>query len=130
MANNGADFTLTFRRLCDPVADPEDNAAARMLFADPTAYDAWAARWHQRLYEDNTDPDARCAAIRATNPAVIPRYHIVEAALDAAVARQNFSLSEELLDVLSRPYEDRPGYERYAVPPAPEERVRQTFCGT
>jgi protein adenylyltransferase len=68
--------------------------------------------------------------MRAVNPAVIPRNHIVEAALDAAVARQDFAPFEELLDVLSRPHEDQPAYERYAVPPTPEERVRQTFCGT
>jgi len=130
MAKNGADFTLTFRRLCDAVADPENNSAARMLFADPTAYDAWAVRWRRRLVEDTTDQDVRCAAMRSVNPAYIPRNHVVEAALDAAVARQDFAPFEELLDVLSRPYEDRPGYERYALPPAPEERVRQTFCGT
>jgi len=54
----------------------------------------------------------------------------VEAALDAAVAREDFAPFEELLEVLSRPYEERPGCERYAAPPAPEERVQQTFCGT
>ena len=37
---------------------------------------------------------------------------------------------EQLLEVLSRPFEERPGYERYATPPVPEERVQQTFCGT
>ena len=130
MAKNDADFTLTFRRLCDAAACREGDAAVRMLFADPTAYDAWAVRWHQRLNEDNTDPNVRCAAIRAANPAVIPRNHIVEAALGAAVGRQDFAPFEELLDVLSRPHEDRPGYERYALPPTQEERVRQTFCGT
>jgi uncharacterized protein YdiU (UPF0061 family) len=130
MAKNGADFTLTFRRLCDAAVDPEGNGAARVLFADPTSYDAWAARWRQRLNEDKADPDARCATMRAVNPAFIPRNHIVEAALDAAVAREDFAPFEELLEVLSRPYEERPGCERYAAPPAPEERVQQTFCGT
>jgi serine/tyrosine/threonine adenylyltransferase len=83
----------------------------------------------QRLNEDNADPEARLAAMRSVNPANIPRNHFVKAALDAAVARQDFAPFEEFLEVLSRPYEDRPGYERYALPPAPEERV-QTFCGT
>ena len=130
MAENGADFTLTFRRLCDAAAGPEGDAAVRALFADASAYDAWAVRWRRRLTEETTDPDARSAAMRAVNPAFIPRNHLVEAALDAAVTRQDFAPFEELLEVLSRPYEDRPGYERYAAPPAPEERVQQTFCGT
>jgi uncharacterized protein YdiU (UPF0061 family) len=54
----------------------------------------------------------------------------VEAALDAAVKRQDFRPFEELLDVVSRPYEDRPGLEQYATPARPEECVSQTFCGT
>jgi uncharacterized protein YdiU (UPF0061 family) len=55
---------------------------------------------------------------------------MVAAALNSAIDNQDFVPFEELLDVLSRPYEDRPGFERYAAPPTPEERVRQTFCGT
>jgi uncharacterized protein YdiU (UPF0061 family) len=54
----------------------------------------------------------------------------LEAALDAAMERQDFQPFEGLLDVVSRPYEDRPGLERYATPARPEECVSQTFCGT
>ena len=46
------------------------------------------------------------------------------------VERQDFQPFEKLLDVVSRPYEDRPGLERYTTPARPEECVRQTFCGT
>ncbi len=130
MAENGADFTLTFRRLCDAAAGPEGDTAVRALFADAGAYDQWAVRWRQRLAEEFGEPDARHAAMRAVNPAFIPRNHLVEAALDAAVTRQDFRPFEEMLEVLSRPYEDQPGFERYAAPPMPEERVSQTFCGT
>ncbi|MFL5337295.1 MAG: protein adenylyltransferase SelO [Geminicoccaceae bacterium] len=130
MAANGADFTLTFRRLCDAAAGPEGDAGVRALFAAPAAYDAWAAGWRRRLAEEPSDAAARSAAMRAVNPAFIPRNHLVEAALDAAVGRQDFGPFEDLLEVLSRPYEDRPGLERYTAPPAPEERVLQTFCGT
>jgi len=35
-----------------------------------------------------------------------------------------------LLDVVTRPYEDRSERERYTQPARPEERVLQTFCGT
>jgi serine/tyrosine/threonine adenylyltransferase len=130
MAENGADFTLTFRGLCDAAARPEGDAAVRALFADPGAYDHWAARWRRRLADEPGEPEAHRAAMRAVNPAFIPRNHLVEAALDAAARRQDFRPFEDLLDVLSRPYEDKPGFERYAAPPRPEERVLQTFCGT
>jgi len=68
--------------------------------------------------------------MRRVNPAFIPRNHLVEEALSAAVNNGDVTLFDNLLTVLSRPYEDQPGHERYADPPRPEQVVRQTFCGT
>ncbi|MXP65242.1 YdiU family protein [Roseomonas sp. M0104] len=130
MAENGADFTLTFRGLCDAALGPEGDAAPRALFAEPGAYDGWALSWRQRLAAEPVAPQHRRAAMQAVNPRFIPRNHRVEAALKAAIEEQDLGPFETLLDVLSRPYEDRPGLEGFALPPAPEERVRQTFCGT
>jgi len=130
MAANGADFTLTFRRLCDAVAVSEGDKRVRVLFAEPGAYDSWAARWRRRLEEEPVSGQARAEVMRMANPAFIPRNHVVEAALNAAVGLQNFQPFEELLDVVSRPYEDRPDLERYSTPARPEECVTQTFCGT
>jgi uncharacterized protein YdiU (UPF0061 family) len=128
MAENRADFTLTFRRLCDAAEGPEGDEGVRELFADPSAYDAWAAAWRHRLEEEPAA--SRAAAMRMANPAFIPRNHMVQAVLDAAIERQDFQPFEELLDVVSRPYEDRAGLERYTTPARPEECVSQTFCGT
>jgi serine/tyrosine/threonine adenylyltransferase len=130
MALNRADFTLTFRRLCDAAAGMEGDAGVGTLFADPAAYDTWAAAWRQRLDEEPVSAQERAAAMEKVNPAFIPRNHRVEIALSAAVERQDFQPFEELLDVVSRPYEKRRGLERYATPAGPEESVRWTFCGT
>ena len=130
MAANGADFTLTFRRLCDAAAGPEGDVSVRALFSDPAAYDGWAAGWRRRLDEEPGDGQARAAAMRRTNPAFIPRNHLVEAALEAASLRQDFQPFEDLLAVISRPYEERQEFERYSTAARPEERVLQTFCGT
>ena len=130
MAANGADFTLTFRKLCDAAAGPEGDVSVRALFSDPAVYDGWAAGWRRRLDEEPADGQARAAAMRRTNPAFIPRNHLVEAALDAANLRQDFQPFEDLLAVISRPYDERPELERYLTPARPEERVLQTFCGT
>ena len=110
MAENGADFTLTFRRLCDAAATgPEGDAAVGRCSRIAGAYDAWAARWRQRSPRSPRTPEARRAAMRAVNPAFIPRNHLVEAALAAAVERQDFGPFEELLEVVARPYEEQPG---------------------
>ncbi len=62
MAANDADFTLTFRRLCDAAAGPEGDAGVRGLFADPGAYDLWAAGWRKRLVEDAVLGGGSCGA--------------------------------------------------------------------
>jgi serine/tyrosine/threonine adenylyltransferase len=130
MHENGADFTLTFRRLCAAAVDEKADAQVRELFANPAAYDDWAARWRARLTRESRPPLERAQAMRRVNPAFIPRNHRVEQALDAAVDREDFSLFDELLTVLSRPYEDQEAFASYANPPLAEERVLQTFCGT
>ncbi len=130
MAENQADFTLTFRRLSDAAAGPAGDEAVGRLFANPAAYDGWAERWRRRLREEPLDGAARQTAMRAVNPAFIPRNHRVEAIIDAAVDREDFAPFVELLDVLSKPYEDQPAYAHYAEPPKLHERVLQTFCGT
>jgi uncharacterized protein YdiU (UPF0061 family) len=130
MADNAADFTLTFRRLSDAAADPAADAQVRALFNDPAAFDPWASRWRWRLGDEAGAPAAIRDAMRLVNPAFIPRNHMVEAALKAAIERDDFAPFEELIQVLSRPFEDQPGFERYSVPAGPEERVLQTFCGT
>jgi uncharacterized protein YdiU (UPF0061 family) len=130
MAENAADFTITFRRLSDAALDSASDAEVRKLFANPAAYDAWALRWRQRTSAEPQDAAARQAAMRAVNPAFIPRNHRVEAIIEAAVNRNDFAPFEELLAVLSNPFEDQPAFAAYAEPPKPDERVLQTFCGT
>jgi uncharacterized protein YdiU (UPF0061 family) len=124
MAENEADWTLTFRGLS------EDDSAPRALFKDPTAFDAWLPRWHARLARDGRGREEVRAAMRAANPAFIPRNHQVERALAAAVERDDLAPLDALLAVLARPFDDQPGAAEYRLPPQPEERVLATFCGT
>jgi uncharacterized protein YdiU (UPF0061 family) len=130
MHENAADFTLTFRRLCDAAVHEKADVNLRALFANPAAYDNWASRWRSRLAAERLDLDARAQAMRAVNPAFIPRNHRVEQALDAAIEYGDFSRFAELLTVLSRPYEDQAVFADYANPPDADERVFRTFCGT
>jgi uncharacterized protein YdiU (UPF0061 family) len=130
MAKNQADFTLTFRRLSDAALDPAQDDEVRQLFAEPAIYDEWAVRWRQRIGGEEFTPAARQAAMRAVNPVFIPRNHRVEAVIEAAVNRDDYAPFEELLAVLSKPYQDQPALAAYAEPPEPHQRVLQTFCGT
>jgi uncharacterized protein YdiU (UPF0061 family) len=130
MEKNKADFTLIFRRLSEAAEDAKYDRNIRELFADPNAYDEWAARWRQRIGSESQTPAERASKMRAINPAFIPRNHRIEAVIEAAVSRDDFAPFEELLMVLSKPYDDQPALAEYAKPPEPEQRVLRTFCGT
>jgi uncharacterized protein YdiU (UPF0061 family) len=125
MSEAGADFTTAFRRL-----DPESDAAVRPLFGDAAKYDAWAARWRERLAREPQAAATRRAAMQAANPVYIPRNHRVEAVLEAAIERDDYAPFEEFLQVLARPYEERAGFADYAEPAPPSEGAYRTFCGT
>ena len=130
MHANGADFTLTFRRLSEGPGGDEDEGSVRCLFADPAAYDAWVSRWRRRLEQEPTDAATRRSAMLAVNPAYIPRNHRVEAVIRAAVDNNDFAPFHELVTVLRKPFDAQPTFAQYAEPPEAHERVLQTFCGT
>jgi len=65
----------------------------------------------------------------ATNPALIPRNHLVEAAISQAYDN-DFTLFHQLTDRLSKPFDYASEDEFLATPPRPEQIVQQTFCGT
>ena len=120
MREHTADYTNTFRQLC-AVADGD---------AAPAGYETWTGRWLARLARESHARQAAATLMRAHNPAVIPRNHRVEAALNAAVQREDFAPMATLLTVLSTPFTVKPAHAEYSTPPAPSERVYQTFCGT
>jgi uncharacterized protein YdiU (UPF0061 family) len=131
MHANGADFTNTFRRLSGAASgEPGDASGVRSLFRDESALDEWLGRWQQRLAQEPTDAATRVANMRALNPAFIPRNHRVEAMIRAAADNDDFAPFEELLGIVSRPYEDQSEFAQYTEPPEEHQRVRATFCGT
>ena len=67
--------------------------------------------------------------MRATNPTVIPRNHLVQRAIDLAEQGQ-LEWIEALVERSAAPFEWRPGDEEWARPPNEDERVTRTFCGT
>ncbi len=124
MADNGADFTRSFRALSG--ADPRQ---ARDEFIDPTAFDAWFATWQDRLAQEGAGDAARRARMQAVNPARIARNHRVEQVIEAAVAG-DLAPFETLMAALAHPFDEDPAHAAYADPPLDGEHVTRTFCGT
>jgi uncharacterized protein YdiU (UPF0061 family) len=135
MAASRVDFTVFFRRLSAaaerPAAErPAAEDAVAELFADSSGFGSWMTKWRERLAKEEQPAASRAALMRKANPAVIPRNHRVEQMIQAALATRDLEPFERLVAVLARPYDDQPGAADLAEPPAPDERVQQTFCGT
>ena len=59
--------------------------------------------------------------MHSANPAYIPRNHLIEEVIVAAVDQGDLSPFQQLIEVLDSPYVEQPGQQRYAAPPRPEE---------
>ncbi len=131
MAANDADMTLTFRGLGSLADHPgPGDEQVRGLFDDPGAFDQWATLWRRCLASLNQDAQARFSDMNAINPAFILRNHLAQNAVDAAVERLDFQPMQRLQKILATPFKDQPEHRDWAGPPAPNERVTATFCGT
>ena len=128
MAQGGADFTLTFRALC--AAAEGNDAPVHACLADPSAFDAWAGAWRERLGRDAQTPTARAEAMRHANPYIIPRNHRIEQAIVAAVSTGDFAPFERMVEAVIKPYETREAFADFTKPPQEDEVVLRTFCGT
>lgn len=119
-----ADYTNTFRDLTfDQLEDME-------LFCSPE-FAEWHERWQTRIGRQLESKVSSHQLMRDSNPAVIPRNHLVEDALEAAVERDDYSRMKELLAVLANPYEHSTEQAKYSIKPnhRPTTPYR-TYCGT
>jgi uncharacterized protein YdiU (UPF0061 family) len=121
MQEEQADFTNTFRALA---------AAATDSAALPASFSSWRAAWSARISREPGGTPAAIATMRQVNPAYIPRNHRIEEIIAAAVNSADFAPFHALHAVLRQPFDDQPGSLALREPPRPEERVRNTFCGT
>jgi uncharacterized protein YdiU (UPF0061 family) len=121
MHENGSDFTNTFLDLS------KEELSDGKLYGTEN-FQAWHTRWQERLGEEE-DLESSLALRKSANPAVIPRNHKVEEALQAG-EEGDFEPFHDLLSALENPYVDGDHLTPYQSPPKPEEKVLETFCGT
>ena len=122
MKLNQADYTNTFRDLS------QSKKPSSKLY-DCENFSIWHKNWQSRLVKNKDDKLAALKVMKEHNPAIIPRNHNVEAALNSAV-KGDLSVFQNLLEVLKKPYEDTEKLKPYQSPPEASDQVYQTFCGT
>jgi uncharacterized protein YdiU (UPF0061 family) len=129
MAEEKADFTLTFRRLAD-LADEGSAVSVADLYEFSAAFLPWLDRWRQRTAADSLSKTARQKSMYLANPVFIPRNHLVEEVIQAALQTDDLAPFKQLLAILEEPHVYKPDLARYAKPPQASQVVTQTFCGT
>ena len=122
MKTHQADYTNTFRDITS------EHFPADGIYQDDD-FSNWHQRWQARLGRNQKPLKSSLCLMRNHNPAVIPRNHRVAEALTAA-EQGDLAVTTSLLEALADPYAERDPDDRYRQPPAPEEQVCQTFCGT
>jgi uncharacterized protein YdiU (UPF0061 family) len=122
MQQHKADYTKTFQSL---TFDKNDG---QTLFSSPDYYH-WNERWQARLDKQSNSKDESKELMKSHNPAIIPRNHRVEEALDAA-NEGDLSKMHQLLNALNNPYGYTAEQDEYSSLPAPEFCHYKTFCGT
>jgi len=112
------DYTQSFRQL-----------AARLDADDGPRFGEFETRWLQRIEQQPGGRPAAAGLMARANPRFIPRNHQIERVIQAA-REDDLGPFEGLRQVLAEPFDPHPGLERYAEPPAENEQVLATFCGT
>ncbi|MFN3580037.1 MAG: protein adenylyltransferase SelO [Pseudomonas sp.] len=132
MAAANADYTLTFRRLAERAAPQRqfEGDSVAELAELPNSFSNWIEKWQARLASDPVDADQRQQRMLHLNPAYIPRNHLVEEVIRAAVDNNDLGPFHNLVDRLAEPFRYDAADARYAMPPSPEQVVARTFCGT
>ncbi|QSX05704.1 YdiU family protein [Sedimentibacter sp. zth1] len=123
MQKYGADYTNTFLALTfDKLED--------MSMFGTKEFSQWNELWQARLSRQQESKASSHELMRNSNPALIPRNHRVEEALEAAVKHGDYNVMERFLDVLSNPYAHSSKQADYSTLPAPSNSPYRTFCGT
>lgn len=128
MSAKGADFSQTFRLLSQSVSN--SNSGAALLFTNSELWQSWALRWQARLTQQGIAPAAVQLQMDQTNPALIPRNHLIAEAIRQASEQADLSLFNRLHQALATPFTLPPDNANFALQPEPQQQIKNTFCGT
>jgi len=123
MKDNKLDFTNTFVNLTLNVQDDK--------FTSPIkAFDLWLHKWRARLLTQSESLAESSELMKKTNPRVIPRNHQVEHALKSATEKRDYDPLNNLIDILSKPFDYTTRSIGYTLAPEANDEGYKTYCGT
>ncbi|OIJ13058.1 hypothetical protein BKP37_11110 [Anaerobacillus alkalilacustris] len=123
MQKHRVDYTNTFLAITFEKYDQSE-------FFRTKDFSDWYKLWQSRLGRQTESKADSYQLMKNSNPAVIPRNHRVEEALDAAVKHNDYSVMESLVEALSNPFAHSEKQAEYCKLPPDLARPYRTFCGT
>ena len=128
MQGSAIDYSRFFRRLGETTAD-EAVRALREDFIDLASFDAWATGYCARVSAEGGSQAERQARMHAVNPKYLLRNYLAQEAISAA-EQGDYGPVRELHAVLSRPFDEQPGFERYAQRPPEWGKHLEISCSS
>ncbi|KAK4536504.1 hypothetical protein CDCA_CDCA08G2529 [Cyanidium caldarium] len=145
MAEDRCDFTRTWRALLrvqperyrEEVSNEEALAPLAPVLGDaaiqnPERQQRWAQwirRYCQRALSEGADAlTVRGSRMRAVSPKYILRNYMAQQAIDRAEQHRDYSEIDRLLQLLRRPYDEQPEWEREYDKPPPAWAQRLGVC--
>jgi len=129
IATEKVDYTNCMRSLCN--TNIENNIApARDHFRDTNAFDHWFGPYKARLQKQNVSDRDRQQQMKKVNPKYILRNYLVQRAIERAQFEKDFSEVNCLLQLLYKPYDEQPEFERYANAPPSSGKHLEISCSS
>ena len=130
MHDSRVDFTSFFRRFGEFKADiPIEQNSLRNEFVDRTSIDQWFFDYQARLQSESSDDSLRQKEMNQVNPKYVLRNHLAQQAIEQA-QNKDFSEATKLLNILSKPFDEQPEHESYALAPPPNLELIEVSCSS
>jgi len=130
MHDSRIDFTSFFRRLGQLKTDtPIEQISLRNEFVDRATIEQWFSDYQARLQSESSRDSARQKEMNQVNPKYILRNHLAQQAIEQA-QKKDFSEVNKLLNILSKPYDEQPEHESYAMAPPPNLESIEVSCSS
>jgi serine/tyrosine/threonine adenylyltransferase len=130
MAQDRCDFTIMWRRLSSFDSTPGAlNAAARDMFMNREAFDAWSLNYRQRLHDEGSVDSQRAVAMNQVNPKYILRNHLADVAIQRAKTG-DFSEVQKLHELLQHPFDEQTEHAAYADFPPDWAQHLEVSCSS
>jgi protein adenylyltransferase len=130
MQAGGVDYTRFFRDLnCVNSQQSTVDSAVPARFSDRAGIAVWLERYAARLRAEGSVDAERAERMRRVNPKYVLRNWLAQEAIEAA-ERKEFELVEALRRLFAAPFDEHPGMQRYAGPPAAGAPDLEVSCSS